>query len=552
MVIAFTLAIGLGATTASAQSLSRATLLPNFNLPSVNIVFDQALDANFGRGSSLDANAQLIVTGHQIAQQQVQVAIEFLEQNRALILEGNSAEFNTIFGNPNRSTTNAVLGQRPIGGGELKVDNTDPFNPIFTVEIDADMGIPATAGNNMRPGQQVFIAFDGSGVGGIPSSGIPNAPSTGFLATIATISASMDGEEIIIGFDPQSIRVSNPALLQQIDDAPVALWDVVDIVDRIDATLYDQVLNTYRKIRLALQGFEPNPRNQGRNNTQVKRDVQYLGEYRDFNSVWGAGVGTVLQGSRFFTHIADRRLRQAGFSNSDSLQHIQNLQVTGTGQPNPPLLWTADNSRQLDLNSITGVLPNGNLVGTLLGDESRPFFNDRQTIFSVPDNPHIQYVGRAFLEERINHAGAFRDDSIAGTGSTLRRVNALDANGNIQIDNNGIVQTTLVNVGETTSPTEGSTEFARWQMILESMAEFDSDFNDRNSDSAFVGLSNLAGGAGANSALQVRDAGNFSRFANLFRGVPGGGQGTGPLQPEPQGKRGFAGSSDFNPVIPLF
>lgn len=549
-----TLAIGVCTNAGFAQTppQGRATLLRNFLLPRVNIVFDQELDQNFGRGGSLDPNAQLISDAHRIAQQQVQVAIEFLEGNRSLILEGNSTEFNSIFGNPNRSTTNAVLGQRPLGGGELEVMNAAGQNPVYTITQDTDM-LPANFGNNMRIGQRIFVAFDGSGVGGVFTSGIPQAPTLGFTALIEDIFAQQNGEEQVIVLDPQSIRVSNPSLLATITDADVAVWDVVDIVDRIDPTLYDQVLNTYRKIRLALQGFEPNPTNASQNTAPIQRDIEYFGEFRDFNSVWAPGVATAFPGAQFFGYPADRRLRQAGFSNSDSLDHIRNLQGSSGQAPNPPLLWTADNSRQIDNNSIVGVLPNGTLVGTLLGDESRPFFNDRQTLFSVPDNPHIQYVGRAFLEERIQHIGSFRDDSIAGTGSTQRLVPALDANGNLQFDSNGILQQTLVNLGENTTSQDGDTPLVRWQMVLESFAEFDSNFNDQTSDSAFIGLSDLSGGTGANSAIQVRDAANFAQFANLFRGLEGGGRGgLGPIRPEPQGKRATAGSSDFNPVIPLF
>ena len=98
---------------------------------------------------------------------------------------------------------------------------------------------------------------------------------------------------------------------------------------------------------------------------------------------------------------ADRLVRQAGLSNSDSHfnisidwtiralgQTVDDLPNGGPGHGETfPLLWTEDNEIPLQFEkTITD-----RVAGST--DEHRAFFRDRQTIFGEPDNPFVTALG---------------------------------------------------------------------------------------------------------------------------------------------------------------
>ena len=92
----------------------------------------------------------------------------------------------------------------------------------------------------------------------------------------------------------------------------------------------------------------------------------------------------------------------------------------------------------------------------------------------------------------------------------------------------------------------------KWQMILASFAEFNTDLDNRVLGSlngprniAVIGLQAMVGG-GAAPEIRASDAGNYGLFADLIR--TSGGSGIDFTRVEPIGKRGNAG---FNPVVPV-
>ena len=285
----------------------------------------------------------------------------------------------------------------------------------------------------------------------------------------------------------------------------------------------------------------------------------------DINQVWGPGVAPFTQLDQvvqrelgFFgatsTATADRLTRQAGFSNSDSYDHIFNLRSgggrVGTGlglnSPRTPLLWTEDNNLPSDVF--------GRSIGNS-GDETRAFFRDRQTIFGMPDDPTIQYIGRAFLEEVIVHDADFFDNQISVAENpvpqTFTTVTTL-ANGQsvtftqTLFDPLQLFQTTsaqILQVPESGTPIVDRTELRKWQMIIESFAEHSQDLTLFNV--AAVGVTAMFGEF-APDDLKTQDAGSYAKFAALI-GSASSLNGISPGRIEPFGKRGSAG---FNPVVP--
>ena len=237
------------------------------------------------------------------------------------------------------------------------------------------------------------------------------------------------------------------------------------------------------------------------------------------------------------TRGADRLVRQRGFSNSDSFQNVAVNEAFG--RTSFPLLWTEDNELPRVRTRTNPANPyffgathddgvNSVQAGPLefpgQSDEQRAFFRDQQTLFGEPDNIFTQHLGRAFFEETQNHPGRFLDN----------RINSSDRN-----------------AGEfdTGNPETSATEFRRWQMIIESFAEYSSDFTITNpagvENNAAIGVTELFGGF-APGDLTSKDAGNYARFAGLLGGGLGGIQFS---RIEPFGKRAVSG---FNPIVPPF
>lgn len=561
------------------------------------IRFDAILDPSNGADpSSLTPAAQSIIKNHMVAQQQVELAIRFLLANREDIIAGNNTAFNQIYGKPSGKKKFAVLAPVALPG---TFNLTSPT--LLQARAQAAGGGGGGGGANqprisvgtlLQPGDSLFLVAPTMGTApAAPATNLmrttyPNQTTTGYVVNISGVivgglnaaggaqNNAQNNQNTDFIINPPATNVPSTARLNN-----VTAWRIVRYEDRNDSTAFDQVLATYEAIREALAGFDP-----GRlRTTQTRRDVTYNRDYFPITSTYTAGTPTGMPFTNsVFTQlnslvnqkvpgfVADRLVRQAGFSLSDSHYHLDRLYDLANAAPTDyrarrvtPLLWTLDDELPLQFANNTQV------PGT--GNEDRAFFRDRMTIFGAGNNftgvatattPINQYIGRAFLEEQILHAGDFFDfGSIAATNLTqMFRDQRLPARGALQFTPaTANSPATPISDGPQPVPESGIPITARtlrkWQMILSSFAEWTTDLNHGdivglNSNPnvrnvAALGLMDITGGTGS-PELRSRDAGNFALFADLIGGSGGAG-GIDFTRIEPIGKRGAAG---FNPVVP--
>jgi len=540
------------------------------NLPDVQFVFDGLLDPNrvslveqVTRANlddpRLTAAAQSIIRNHLVALQQVELAIQFLQTNRDEILAGGNSEFNSVFGNPGETRPIAVVNPTPVQGLATVVTSL-----TGAVILDfPDQTIPNLP-DQINPGDFVFV---GDAISGDP---------LGFIMEVEQLTFDDDAtNQILIG-----TSIFGGSVLS-INRTGVPVHKVITFEERTDPARFERVVQTFQAIRNALSGFDPDlpPI------FQVQNSITYQRSFEDINNVWAPGIAqftaldSVVQRELNRTGLtstrpADRLIRQAGFSNSDSALHLDRLDDQGSGQTVDyqgratfPLLWTEDNELPLNFNT------NSPLAGAT--DEDRAYFRDRQTIFGAPDNPFTQYIGRAFLEETILHASDFFDDTIVVLEDTVTQnfqQPIFDNNGRLinfrtvtvssplelaqrearraqrgplaDLDGNGRFDDLEVRqVPESGTPVEQQTERRKWEMIIESFAEHSTDLDAFNV--AAVGVADMFNDF-VPTDLLARNAGSFADFASLI----GGGNtlnGIDPTRIEPFGKRGTAG---FNPVVP--
>ena len=345
------------------------------------------------------------------------------------------------------------------------------------------------------------------------------------------------------------------------------VFPVIRFEEQVDSTRYERVLATFQAIKDSLAGLDPNVTAMGGLQQAVATPITYNRRFTDINTIWAPGVAEFTElnqtisdfmTSRHPTNLAstrgaDRLVRQSGFSSSDSHFHIDRLEDQANLQAvdyqmrdTYPLLWTEDNELPLNFTN-NSIIPGST-------DDDRAFFRDRQTMFGEPDFPWTQYLGRAFFEETINHPSFFFDDAIAADDlvQATREAERPVRSGNFLtitvIDANGMArqirQTDLSTQPESGDDRTTSTELKRWQMMIESFAEFSTDFTLFNN--AAVGISELFGGF-APGDFSARDAGNYGRFAALIGGSDV--RGIDVSRIEPFGKRARAG---FNPVVSPF
>ncbi|MFT4554856.1 MAG: hypothetical protein ACI93T_000038 [Porticoccaceae bacterium] len=540
------------------------------NLPDVQFVFDGLLDPNrvslveqVTRANlddpRLTAAAQSIIRNHLVALQQVELAIQFLQTNRDEILAGGNSEFNSVFGNPGETRPIAVVNPTPVQGRATVVTSL-----TGAVILDfPDQTIPNLP-DQINQGDFVFV---GDAISGDP---------LGFIMEVEQVVFADDAtDQLLVG-----TSIFGGSVLS-INRTGVPVHKVITFEERTDPARFERVIQTFEAIRNALSGFDPDlpPI------FQVQNSITYQRSFEDINNVWAPGIAqftaldSVVQRELNRTGLtstrpADRLLRQAGFSNSDSHLHLDRLDDQGSGQTADyqgratfPLLWTEDNELPLNFNT------NSPLAGAT--DEDRAYFRDRQTIFGAPDNPFTQYIGRAFLEETTRHGSDFFDDTIVVLEDTVTQnfqQPIFDGNGRLvgfrtvtvssplelaqrearraqrgplaDLDGNGRFDDLEVRqVPESGTPVEQQTERRKWEMIVESFAEHSTDLNAFNV--AAVGVSDMFNDF-VPTDLLARNAGSFADFASLI----GGGNtlnGIDPTRIEPFGKRGTAG---FNPVVP--
>jgi hypothetical protein len=446
-----------------------------------------------------------------------------------------------------RVATNAALAGT---GGNVVLDFQDQTQPNLPGQVN--------------PGDFVFV---GDAVTGDP---------LGFILEVEQVLFDDDGSnQSLVGTSTFGGAVT------AVNRANVPVHRILTFEQRTDPARFERVLQTFGAIRDSLAGLDINlpPTLQTSANP-----ITYQRRFEDINTVWAPGLAPFTNLDDIVrreldrtgltsTRTADRLVRQAGLSNSDSHLHLDRLDDQGLsqtvdyrGRPTFPLLWTEDNEIPLTLGA------NSPVAGST--DEDRAFFRDRQTIFGEPDNPFVQYIGRGFLEESIFHNGDFFDDNIAVADSDFlstftRReiVNGVTTETDLNfIDDLRLAEVTATRpirgpvadidgnpmtrdldirqIPESGVAIESATERRKWQMIIESFAEHSTDLDLFNV--AAVGIADMLGDFAPGDVL-ARDAGSFADFAALIGGSGGGLNLIDPTRIEPFGKRASAG---FNPVVP--
>ena len=551
----FVIGLGLSQTQALHAQISlqsRFSQDPRLLVPGTyrnKVLFDDHL-APQGNFTELPERTNDILIAHRIAQQQVDLAIKYLKGHRQQILAGIDPFWNEVYGPLTKMTEVAILSANPISGWGT-IDGDD----WIIEQEDAGESPPSPPEppsvafrSHLNKGDWVYIAEK------LPDGTLDD----GYVRRVYDITWDDDYDDQEIELDPNDDPVP-------VDLEEALIYRVLRFDKQPDPTVYENVLATFEAIQMALSGRDPNAPE------DIAMDITYNGRFHDFNQIYAAGDGLLpsVDPLADFPLIpeglqADRRFREAGFSNSDSHYHLDRLYdianrnlvdrngddvFFGGDLTKPiPLMWTQDNELPLEFdtrNPVDGAT-----------DRDRAFFANRQTVFGGFDDHWNQYVGESFLNldedgvPQIEHDGEFYDSSVAGDSILERtRRQRTPAGGTILTDANGNPILEIEKVQESATPVTGSKSnngFRQWQNIVSSFAEYNSstwlDDEDNWNPVGVVGFSNMLGSAGTQEQ-HARDAGNFARFADLVRINPSGSG----SNVEPFGKRGQA---NFNPVVP--
>ena len=551
----FVIGLGLSQTQALHAQISlqsRFSQDPRLLVPGTyrnKVLFDDHL-APQGNFTELPERTNDILIAHRIAQQQVDLAIKYLKGHRQQILAGIDPFWNEVYGPLTKMTEVAILSANPISGWGT-IDGDD----WIIEQEDAGESPPSPPEppsvafrSHLNKGDWIYIAEK------LPDGTLDD----GYVRRVYDITWDDDYDDQEIELDPNDDPVP-------VDLEEALIYRVLRFDKQPDPTVYENVLATFEAIQMALSGRDPNAPE------DIAMDITYNGRFHDFNQIYAAGDGLLpsVDPLADFPLIpeglqADRRFREAGFSNSDSHYHLDRLYdianrnlvdrngddvFFGGDLTKPiPLMWTQDNELPLEFdtrNHVDGAT-----------DRDRAFFANRQTVFGGFDDHWNQYVGESFLNldedgvPQFEHDGDFYDSSVAGDSILERtRRQRTPAGGTILTDANGNPILEIEKVQESATPVTGSKSnngFRQWQNIVSSFAEYNSstwlDDEDNWNPVGVVGFSNMLGSAGTQEQ-HARDAGNFARFANLVRINPSGSG----SNVEPFGKRGQA---NFNPVVP--
>ncbi len=539
---------------ALAQSQSRFSQDPFLMVPNKyrnQVLFDDYL-APQGNFAKLPDRANDILIAHRIAQQQVDLAIDYLKSNRRQILAGIDPFWNQVYGPITKMKEVAILSANPISG----LGNIDDGDYIIEQEDAGDASPPSPPDpphvafrSHLKKGDWLFIAER------LPDGTLDE----GYVRRVYDITHDDEYDDQEIELDPNGEPVP-------VDLEEAVIYRVQRFDKQADPTIYQNVLATFQSIKAALSGRDPTTMD----TDLTVEDINYHGRFHDFNQEYAADDGLLpsLDPLGDFPAIpeglvADRRLRQAGLSNSDSHYHLDRLYdianrnlvdrngddvFFGGDLTKPiPLMWTQDNELPLEFDTRNPV------AGAT--DRDRAFFSNRQTVFGGLDDHWNQYVGDAFLRldedgvPQIEHDGEFYDSSISGTSIEERtRRERTPAGGTLLTDAFGNPIYEIAKVQERATAVTGSSgnnSFRQWQNIVQSFAEYgSSSFLDDEDNWNSVGVIGFSGmlGSGGTQEQHARDAGRFARFANLIRITPGGGPSV-----EPFGKRSQA---NFNPIVP--
>ena len=580
------------------------------------IYFDTEWDPTGGIGT-LPQEAKDILISHRIAQQQVELAIQFLEANRAAILSGAEPKFISVFGDISRQypaarleSSQTRLGQGSISGGAQGGQGS------FTITDSGGSGTSTSFWKNqLRAGDWIAIDTGGS------SSGFR---SDAIVRQIQRIERDSDGGHTIYLDQtgqpiPSGTSLQNATISRVLDNRDTRRT-LPNLLQR-QADVLDQVIDTFSAIRTALNGVDPD------DSTQFQNEIVYNKQYTRFTDVWGRGVGEFDQGitrdqspssvPAWFTgtewgetdpaYIPDRRLRQAGFSTSNSADHIDVIEAERFGVPTR---YDAQNSTRTghplsDRGLAARPDPTANRAGVIDAlpllwtedndDPTRSYFESQQMIFAGPnlrDSSNTVfdiYTGPRFYSgagfETVANGGRFDGLSdiayaadlfddwrnfaannmtsvtrlITDPYATDRLSDALRVTTSSGSSSSSVIQYASVLEAGSGTAIERTSALRQWQFIVQTFAEWSTDFSHDSlnnvPDVAVVGLMDMLTNRnnvfqsqvtplrGRDLSLQARDAGLYARFAALIN-TSTGGNGTAPS--EPVGKRASAG---FYPVV---
>ncbi|HID21571.1 MAG TPA: hypothetical protein EYP14_04135, partial [Planctomycetaceae bacterium] len=314
---------------------------------------------------------------------------------------------------------------------------------------------------------------------------------------------------------------------------------------RNESDVLQQVIDTYKAIRDALNGLDPaNP------DPAFQREIVYRGKFTRFTDIWGRGDGVFTHpqvpldqtpsdmpnwfqpndpdysGNNLPAFISDRRLRQAGFSTSTSRDHLYRIEADRFGIPtiydpqsDRPLSDRGLNRRPDPTPNRAGVIDALPILWTEDNDDpGRHFFENRQLIFSPPNlgtdpnGPFEVFVGKRFytglgFEEggdglpRLGFAWDGFDDwrQIAASGVTQQLTRITDPFGTDRItDQLGWPenpQWDYVLRPESGTPREEPIALRQWQLIVRNFAEWTTDFGSQSLNNvpnvAVIGLMDM-------------------------------------------------------------
>ena len=296
------------------------------DLPDVQFLFDTVLDPqrlslietvteDHVNDPRLTEAARSVIRNHMAALQQVELAIQFLQANRTTILAGQSDEFNSVFGSPGTPREVAVTSPTPLSS--LADVNVDPLTGL--VQLDFDDSLLPNLDAQVNTKDFIYVGD------------APNADPFGFVAQVEQIMRDDDASNQVLLVTPllgAAINITNTAA--------VPVYKVIRFEQQSDPARLDRVLQTYESIRDAMSGFLPGLPAAFRTSGSP---ITYQRGFEDINTVWAPGLApfTPLDGvvQNAFNNVpgltfnsmrgADRLVRQAGFSNSDSHLHLDRL-----------------------------------------------------------------------------------------------------------------------------------------------------------------------------------------------------------------------------------
>ncbi len=529
------------------------------------ILFDTVLDPTGGLGP-LPQAAKDILISHRIAQQQVDLAIQYLEANKARILAGLDTRFNRVFGNIATPQPAAMLASSNTYMGQPSVTGTASVgNGGYSLQTSGQAG--TLWASQLRPGD--WIAIDNAGATSNTNNTTATRPTRIFTGTALVRRVERveyDGSNVTIWLDRNgpplvttgsgttgstNTTIQNAAISKVLIDRNRNPYFLM----RGQSSVLDQVIDTFKAIRDALNGISPDDQ------ARLQHVIRYNGQFKKFTDIWQRGDGLVnLAGvssdqtpndmPSWYTpgdpayadnppFIPDRRLREAGFSTSVSRDHIDAVMADRFGIPTR---YDPDTDRPLSDRGAAGrpdqsqpaIRPGVIDALPVLWTEDNdapdhPFFNNRQLLFTIPNlvdpdtNAIEVYVGPSFysgvgfqiggdgvprlkfVTDRFDHWRTLAASNMGlewklitdpyGTDRTSDSITLLLLRQNPNMEQLPPLQRELLPAPNTGTPDTLPVQLRQWQLIIRTFAEWTTDFTHLSSnnvpDVGIVGLTDM-------------------------------------------------------------